>query len=371
MLKVLLPDLQGRILAGLKSYEPSRPALIRFNRDGSLDESFAPALSLASNSDMDVADIALQPDGKIVIAGSFSLAKGLNNHLARLNEDGTVDRTFNYQPDLVFTDSVRVDSDGTILAGGYEGLQRLAADGTRIKAVPAEIHRLLSSSRNGMVLASIAVSDIGVRLARILLDRTPRSEIVMSGRESFASFRPFDRNLEIEDPGDLNEVPISVLRFGDVTGPATVTLRALDGTAKAGTDYLPLNEILNFAPFEQEKTLVVQIPPVKEVDWSKDKSFELALTDATGADAVVSPVTVSIIEGEPRFTSAKPSGNGSVELTYYLPPNRFYILERSSDLITWSTFASEPAEALGQNNYRTTDHRAGDAPAGFYRLRKQ
>lgn len=63
--------------------------------------------------------IALQPDGKILVAGSFTTIGGqAHNRIARINPDGSVDPTFN--PDAngdVLT--MAVQADGKIIVGGW------------------------------------------------------------------------------------------------------------------------------------------------------------------------------------------------------------------------------------------------------------
>ena len=64
---------------------------LRYNNDGSLDSSF----TIARASGL-IRKIIVQPDGKILIAGDFSTVNGFaQNEIARLNADGTLDRSFN------------------------------------------------------------------------------------------------------------------------------------------------------------------------------------------------------------------------------------------------------------------------------------
>ena len=62
--------------------------------------------------------VAVQPDGKIILAGQFTTVLGVTrNYLARINADGTLDTGFNPNPNsLVY--SVVVQTDGKILLGG-------------------------------------------------------------------------------------------------------------------------------------------------------------------------------------------------------------------------------------------------------------
>ena len=86
-----------------------------------------------------VSTTAVQPDGKTIIAGSFSSVLGqARNNIARLNADGTLDTGFNPNVnDLVL--SVAVQADGQILLGGSfttvagtprNRIARVAANGT-------------------------------------------------------------------------------------------------------------------------------------------------------------------------------------------------------------------------------------------------
>ena len=104
-----------------------RKHIARINSDGSLDATFKPGLG----PDGDITAFALQPDGKIVIAGDFNTV-GITprNRIARLNADGSVDSGFN--PGSGPNGSVRsvaLQGDGKVLIGGtfgsYNGVERL------------------------------------------------------------------------------------------------------------------------------------------------------------------------------------------------------------------------------------------------------
>ncbi len=74
------------------------------------------------NANGEIRAIAVQPDGKILIGGSFtSLAPngdcGPRNYIARLNRDGTLDAAFDPNADN-FVNSIAVQADGKILVVG-------------------------------------------------------------------------------------------------------------------------------------------------------------------------------------------------------------------------------------------------------------
>ena len=90
--------------------------LARFNTDGSIDSSFQ---SLPFPNDGIINDIALQSDGKILVAGNFSNFNGITVYkLIRLNIDGSFDSSFNYTIGGASINSIAIQSDGKILVAG-------------------------------------------------------------------------------------------------------------------------------------------------------------------------------------------------------------------------------------------------------------
>ncbi len=134
------PD--GKILVGgsfAHANGAPRTNLARLNADGSLDAAFN-----AGGAGLDTGDvrgIVVQPDGKILIVGLFGSYNGTaRQSIARLNADGTLDATFNpgTNPNNT-TFAVALQADGKILVGGsftsFNGtvrtrIARLNADGT-------------------------------------------------------------------------------------------------------------------------------------------------------------------------------------------------------------------------------------------------
>jgi uncharacterized delta-60 repeat protein len=110
----------GKILIGgnLTSYGGvSRQFVARLNSDGSLDTSFDSSYG-ASNA---VQSIVIQDDGKILIAGSFSSYAGVTRQkIARLNSDGSLDTSFDSSSGANSTVStMTLQSDGKVLIAGY------------------------------------------------------------------------------------------------------------------------------------------------------------------------------------------------------------------------------------------------------------
>jgi uncharacterized delta-60 repeat protein len=109
---------------------------IRLNQNGSIDTSFHPGTGASG-----ITNIVVQPDGKIIISGSFTSYNGTTiNRIARLTSSGTIDGTFT--PGTAANNTVNkaiLLSDGKIIIVGnfttYNGtsskyITRLNADGT-------------------------------------------------------------------------------------------------------------------------------------------------------------------------------------------------------------------------------------------------
>ncbi len=121
--------------------------LVRLNTDGSIDTSFKTGTGFNADGDAYVKAIIIQADGKILVGGSFTTYNGtVQNRIARLNTDGSIDTSFNSGSGFgspgggfIFINTIAVQPDGKILAGGrfniYNGkpqshIARLNADGS-------------------------------------------------------------------------------------------------------------------------------------------------------------------------------------------------------------------------------------------------
>ena len=108
-------------------------AVVRYNPDGSLDTSFngtGIVSTPAGNSDSGASDLAIQADGKIVVAGisgNFHAGGSGNGNFAivRYNPDGSLDTSFNSSGKVItqvgYARSVAIQADGKIVAAGSTG----------------------------------------------------------------------------------------------------------------------------------------------------------------------------------------------------------------------------------------------------------
>ena len=132
----LQPD--GKILIGgpFSSVNGiSRGGMARLNVDGSLDTTFQNGMTGVGGQ---VNAIALQPDGKLLIAGGFWTVNGVARYsIARLNQDGSLDTGFQngmggvtnsaYAYAVAYLYAVTPQADGQVLIGGtFNGMNGAA-----------------------------------------------------------------------------------------------------------------------------------------------------------------------------------------------------------------------------------------------------
>ena len=97
------PDDKILVAGTFKSYSGvTRQSILKLNSNGTLDTTFGSTSGFTGNINIDgflygrVNDMILQSDGKILCAGEFTGYSGVSsNNIIRLNNNGTIDTTFN------------------------------------------------------------------------------------------------------------------------------------------------------------------------------------------------------------------------------------------------------------------------------------
>ncbi len=113
----------------------SRNSIARLNPDGSVDQTFNPGTGI----DGTINDIIIQPDGKIVVVGSFDhVNQEAHPNIVRLKADGSIDQGFVVDESLFIYNQCKrlaLQSDGKILVerqnGSYIEIIRLNLDGSK------------------------------------------------------------------------------------------------------------------------------------------------------------------------------------------------------------------------------------------------
>lgn len=150
-----------------------RGNLARLNPDGTLDASFANTFEAGVNGQ--VMALALQPDGSVIVGGSFTQANSFGTaNIARYKADGTIDQTFGVAESGTSSQgtdgpvfALAVQPDGKIVLGGTfsmvlgqprRSVARLNADGTldapivsNPQAVSGSVKSLVFDAKNALV----------------------------------------------------------------------------------------------------------------------------------------------------------------------------------------------------------------------------
>lgn len=195
----ILPD--GKLLiAGTfdKFNDTHRIFLVRLNGDGTIDETFLPAIS-QKYIGVGISTMLVLPSGKIVIGGGFDYNNGYN--LARLDVNGNIDTGFNVavlnQDEHVNT--VAMQSSGHLLIGGAQ--------------YPNQGGFLKKLSMDGEVVNQFETLDLTGRAVRII-KVLENDDFLMSGypTTSFSSTTPYPL-FQFNNEGELTDM-LSIAVYG-------------------------------------------------------------------------------------------------------------------------------------------------------------
>jgi uncharacterized delta-60 repeat protein len=169
----------------------ARNGIARLTATGTLDTTFLNGLAGPNTPTL---DMALQPDGKIIMVGDFTTVNGTPlGHVARLNTDGSVDATFGNG--LAGADSnvlgVGLAADGKIYIGGWFstfngvamtpiGFARLNSDGTLDTSLPTGLLGNAATLGTGNGVNNLTILSNG----QIIID----SEWQLSNQPNMAMF---------------------------------------------------------------------------------------------------------------------------------------------------------------------------------------
>ncbi|MBK6370284.1 MAG: T9SS type A sorting domain-containing protein [Flavobacteriales bacterium] len=183
------PDGSIVVAGGANNGTDSDFAVARYNTDGTLDNSFSGDGKMTTDFGTDDygRSVAIQPDGKVVVAGYSNNGLYSDLSLARYNTDGTLDNTFSGDgkvttdvgPYSDFGYSVAIQPDGRIIvAGGYSyfAVARFNTDGTLDN----------SFSDDGKVTTDIGSGEFGQSVAI-----QPDGRIVVAGYVGYGTNSEF------------------------------------------------------------------------------------------------------------------------------------------------------------------------------------
>jgi len=313
--------------------------IARLNPDGTLDTTFA----VGAGADKPIRDIAIQPDGKLVVVGEFGIVSGRSfGKVARLNPDGTPDAEFS--PGMGangIVHAVGIQQDGGLIIAGefttvdtkeYPYVARLQPNG-----ILDEEWGGAAVGINGAVFDVGTLSDgkviIGGEFTEISgysrnsyarlhyngeLDRNfdpgegangpvftvalqPDGNILLGGQftrvgeydqnnitrvfggEQFALGRVEFRAPRIEYDEGAATYELKIIRSGKVQEPVTVQYKTVDGTAKQGEDFTAATGDIIFEKGGREATISISLLDDELAEGSESFTIELT-SDAMGLD---------------------------------------------------------------------------------------
>lgn len=174
-------------------------SLARLEADGSLDTTFAPEVTQRVN------DILIQPDGRILIAGELSTVNGESRSgIARLETDGSLDTAFDPvisgPPWSNETYDLALQSDGKILVAG----DIWTVDGTSRRGVA----RILPDGGLDTTFADPDVADETPRVRSLALQ--PDGKIVIGGGFTTVGGYPRQHLARLNADGTVDEPTFTV-----------------------------------------------------------------------------------------------------------------------------------------------------------------
>lgn len=278
----------------------ARQSVARLNSDGSLDESFL-ASNIAANAQ--VFELALQPDGRLLLCGFFSINGSQRKNFARFNSDGTFDSSFVTVLDGLFgVDSSSVftlamQPDGKIVIGGsFTSVNNTSRN---------HIARL---NTDGSLDSTFLATGSGADFNIFSLALQPDGTVLITG--NFASFNGTARNevARLSDTGalDLSFNSGELLRSGFVLAMATQS----DGRIVVGGTFITVNGTA--------RSRIARL----NSDGSLDNTFTTAVSDQVFAVTLQSDGKILIggrfdqVSGVTRNQIARLNPNGLLDTTF-------------------------------------------------------
>ena len=280
-------------------------ALARYTTAGALDTTFGGGdgivvTPISGGLDDEVHALALQPDGKIVVAGLAE--NGSNDDVAvlRYNANGTLDGGFG-SGGIVTTgvgsshdnaEAVAIQPDGRILVAGSSLNDD---DTTDVLMVRYNGNGSLDGTFDGDGRFLRGGGDDDAARAVFV---QPDTNMVTAGTFDKGSSSSLGLMRVLGETITVDDVSVAVPASGSTTASFTVSLgvpsletvtvdfATADGSAVAGVDYDGTSGTLSFAPGETSKPVTVTVRPSGSVE--PDQNFFLTLSN---------PVKASILDG--------------------------------------------------------------------------
>ncbi|MBI3882154.1 MAG: PKD domain-containing protein [Verrucomicrobia bacterium] len=301
----IVPLTNGSILVGgafTNVGATLRPGLAQFLTNGTPDGSFDPG----ADADGPVRALAVQPDGRIVVGGSFTLFNGnLTNRLVRLTAGGAVDPGFNTGSGADGdVNAVALDPTGKIFIGGafsnfngsplahYARLRAAGAVDIVFNAgsgADAVVNTAVIQTNSGIIIGGAFTNVNNVPRPGVARIHGDEKSVIAEVELDFASYTI------LENAGPLN---VTLTRRVNTNLAFAIGVVTTDGTATNGTDFTGGLYVVNFAAGQTNANF--NLPILDNLAVDGDRTFFLSLTNAPNNVAFpgVSNATVTIINDD-------------------------------------------------------------------------
>lgn len=331
----------GRILAGgtftsVAGYPCDR--IIRLNTNGTPDAGFFRPANINTNDTPSVLAVVLQPDGKLLVGGSFNNLQGVpRNSLTRLNPDGTVDLAFwsPFAPGAVVR-AIELAPNGQCYIGG--GQFGLLGYGTSNFVVRLNADGSFDTSFDAGLPPDGAVTDLAL---------LPNGDLLAAGDFTTFGGLPYSRIVKLKATSapyarlDLSPASVvwseaagnlvfEVRRSGETNGTTTVDFATLPGTATPAEDFTAVSGTLTFLPGESVQ--IINVPVHDDWLFEAEETFRVELSNPTGGTVVLGQffaemLTLDNDRGgslDPAFATGT-DPNGPVEVVLMQPDGKILI----------------------------------------------
>ncbi|TDE45046.1 T9SS type A sorting domain-containing protein [Flavobacterium rhamnosiphilum] len=196
--------------------------ICRLNQDGQFDSSFHldPAISFTFNTNYQAdyeSIIKQQNDGKILFTNSPSitvLVNGVNKNLVRINENGSLDATFNFASGNNLID-YKIQNDGKIIA---IGTGPLFTENTKFKVIRLNLNGSVDSSFTSMLFSENLIS------------------------------------IEIQNDNKILVIHPTIWNY---TTNTTISLQRLNQDGTLDTSFIPAKEYINYSKLQPDGKIII------------------------------------------------------------------------------------------------------------------
>jgi len=249
--------------------------IARLNVNGSVDTNFD--LNMGANDA--IRAIVIQNDGRILIGGDFTsiFTNNVNgvalNHIARLNNDGTLDTNFTAN----VTNNIDGGVNGSVQAIAVQADNQIVLAGQFTHANGVTRNHITRLMTNGVVDPTInfgdgangAIDALVIQPADQMLvigggftqyDDQPASHIarIYGGSVTGGGLLQFtSAAYQVDEKGA--QALITIERTGGTSGGVSVTFATSDGSAVAGVNYTAVSSTVNFPSGEVFETVAVPV----------------------------------------------------------------------------------------------------------------